>query len=56
MGTHRCYPAPMKFLVWDEAQNGTRRKARGVVFEDAVFHIERGDILDRLSRHVRERG
>jgi len=39
----------MKFLVWDEAQNATRRKARGVVFEDAVFHIERGDLLDILE-------
>lgn len=40
----------MKFLAWDEAKNTTRRKARGVVFEDAVFHIERGDLLDILER------
>lgn len=48
-GTHECYPAPMKFLAWDEAQNATRRKGRGVVFEDAVIHIERGDVPDISS-------
>ena len=39
----------MKFLAWDETQNATRRKARGVVFEDIAFHLERGDILDILE-------
>ena len=36
-------------LAWDEAQNTTRRKARGIVFEDIAFHLERGDILDILE-------
>ena len=50
----------MKFLVWDEAHNTARRKARGVVFEDIEFHIERGHALDILEcsapdRHAGQR-
>lgn len=45
----------MKFLAWDEAQNTTRRQARGVVFEDIAFHLERGDILDILEHPSADR-
>jgi hypothetical protein len=32
--------------VWAESKNEKLKAERGVSFEDVVFHIERGDILD----------
>lgn len=40
----------MSFYAWDKAQNIRLRAGRGIGFEDAVFHIERGDLLDVLER------
>jgi predicted DNA binding CopG/RHH family protein/uncharacterized DUF497 family protein len=34
---------------WDYAKNAKLRKERGIGFEDVVFHIERGDLLDILE-------
>ena len=39
----------MKYFAWDDAKNAKLRKERGVGFEDIVFHIERGDLLDILE-------
>ena len=39
----------MKYFAWDDAKNAKLRKERGVGFEDVVFHIERGDLLDILE-------
>ena len=39
----------MKYFDWDDAKNATLKKARGIGFEDVVFHIERGDLLDILE-------
>lgn len=33
-------------FFWDTEQNNRLRAERGIGFEDAVFHIERGDLLD----------
>ena len=35
---------------WDDEKNAFLEKTRGVSFEDVVFHIENGDILD-ITRH-----
>ena len=35
---------------WDDEKNALLDKTRGVSFEDVVFHIENGDILD-IIRH-----
>ncbi len=35
---------------WDDKKNELLEKTRGVSFEDVVFHIENGDILD-IIRH-----
>jgi uncharacterized DUF497 family protein len=40
---------------WDDAQNNRLRAGRGIGFEDAVFHIERGDLLDILENHHPDR-
>jgi uncharacterized DUF497 family protein len=39
----------VKFFVWDDAKNAKLRTDRGIGFEDVVFHIERGDVLDILD-------
>ena len=39
----------MKYFAWDDAKNAKLRKERGIGFEDVVFHIERGDLLDILE-------
>ena len=39
----------MKFFAWDDAKNAKLRADRGIWFEDIVFHIERGDLLDILE-------
>ena len=39
----------MKYFAWDDAKNAKLRKVRGIGFEDIVFHIERGDLLDILE-------
>lgn len=36
----------MKFFSWNEEKNEQLKKERGISFEDVVFHIDRGDLLD----------
>jgi len=38
---------------WDDEKNALLEQRRGVSFEDVVFHIENGDILD-IVRHPNE--
>ena len=50
----------VKYFDWDDAKNATLRAKRGIGFEDVVFHIERGDLLDILehpnaSRYANQR-
>ena len=39
----------MKYFGWDDAKNAKLRVEHGIGFEDVVFHIERGDLLDILE-------
>ena len=39
----------MKYFAWDDEKNAKLRKDRGIGFEEIVFHIERGDLLDILE-------
>jgi hypothetical protein len=41
--------------AWDAAKNAKLRAERGIAFEDVVFHIERGDLLDTLTHPSPER-
>ena len=45
----------MKYFAWDEAKNEKLKVDRGIGFEDIVFHIERGDLLDILEHPNPER-
>lgn len=39
----------MKFFDWDDAKNAKLKVERGIGFEEIVFHIERGDLVDILE-------
>jgi hypothetical protein len=38
----------LKYFAWDDAKNAKLRTDRSIGFDDVVFHIERGDLLDIL--------
>ena len=50
----------MKYFASDDAKNAKLRNERGIGFEDVVFHIEPGDLLDIVEhpnpdRYARQR-
>lgn len=45
----------MRYFTWDEEKNEKLKAQRGVSFEEIVFHIERGAILDILEHPNQER-
>ncbi len=45
----------MRYFSWDLEKNETLKAERGVSFEEIVFHIEPGDILDILEHPIQER-
>jgi len=45
----------MKYFSWNDGKNGQLKKDRNVSFEEVVFHIERGDLLDIVEHPNRER-
>ncbi len=45
----------MKYFAWDEAKNERLKVERGIGFEEIVFHIERGDLIDILEHPSQER-
>lgn len=46
---------PVKYFDWDDAKNAKLRAERAIGFEDIVFHVERGDLLDILEHPNQER-
>ena len=38
-----------KYFAWDDEKSARLRAERGIGFEDIVFHIERGDLLDTVD-------
>lgn len=45
----------MKYFSWDTAKNETPKAAREISFEEIVYHIERGDVLDILENPNQQR-
>ena len=45
----------MKYFSWNSEKNEQLRRDRGITFEEVVFHIERGDILDLLEHPNKHR-
>ncbi len=45
----------MKHFSWNLEKNRQLREERGVSFEEILFHVERGDVLDLLEHPNQER-
>lgn len=45
----------VKHFAWDEVKNERLKRDRGVGFEEIVFHIAHGDLLDILEHPNQER-
>ena len=45
----------VKYFAWDDTKNAKLRTERGIGFEEIVFHVERGDLLDILVHPNPER-
>ncbi len=50
-----CYNLPMKRFNWNPGKNEEIRAERGISFEEILFHIENGDVLDILQHPNQER-
>jgi len=45
----------MKRFEWNDDKNRWLRRIRGVTFEDIVYHIAHGDLLDALQHPNQDR-
>jgi hypothetical protein len=45
----------MKYINWNTRKSLLLKESRGVCFEDVVFHIEKGDILDDYQHPNQQR-
>ncbi len=45
----------MKLVSWDPEKNALLKAQRGISFEDVVFHIMAGDILDTIDHPNQKR-
>jgi hypothetical protein len=53
---HSCYNlGDVKRFRWNQAKNEKLKAQGGIGFEEIVFHIERGGLLDVLEHSNRER-
>jgi uncharacterized DUF497 family protein len=43
------------YFTWNGEKDESLKRERGVSFEETVFHIERGDLLDILEHPNQER-
>lgn len=55
VGTRCATLVAVKYFAWDDDKNAKLKAERGIGFEDIVFHIERGDLLDVLAHPNPER-
>jgi uncharacterized DUF497 family protein len=50
-----AYNGVVKYFSWNPEKNDQLVAGRGISFEEIVFHIERGDVLDLLEHPNQER-
>ena len=50
-----CYNWGVRYFTWSAEKNERLREERGISFEEIVYHIERGDVLDLLEHPNQER-
>ena len=44
-----CYDCIMKLYDWNDDKNESLKQGRGIAFEDIVFHLSRGGLLDTIE-------
>lgn len=44
----------MKYFSWSNEKNESLKRERGVSFEEVVFHVEHGDLLDIVEHSNQE--
>lgn len=53
---HTLYdPWTVKYFSWNPEKNLALQRLRGISFEEVVFHIEKGEVLDILEHPNQER-
>jgi uncharacterized DUF497 family protein len=55
LGTHRGTITQVKYFTWEDAKNEKLKAERGIGFEEIVFLIEQGNLLDILGHPNQER-
>jgi uncharacterized DUF497 family protein len=45
----------MKYFSWDSEKNELLKRERGISFEEVVFHIDQGDLLDIVEHPNQDR-
>ena len=45
----------MKIITWDPKKNERLKKERGISFDDVLFHVSAGDVLDIFEHPNQER-
>ena len=45
----------MKYINWNTEKSLALKESRGICFEDLIFHIERGNVLDDYSHPNQEK-
>jgi uncharacterized DUF497 family protein len=45
----------VKYFAWDDEKNAKLKAERGIGFEDVIFHIKHGGLLDILTHPNPER-
>jgi len=45
----------VKYFSWSPEKNRLLQETRGISFEEVVFHVERGDVLDILKHPNQEK-
>jgi len=54
-GTRCDMMGVMKYFSWNDEKNASLIRERGISFEEIVFHIENGDVLDLLEHPKQDR-
>jgi len=44
-----CYTNPVKYFTWDDEKNQKLKSERNISFEEVVFFIDRGQLLDIIE-------
>ena len=53
-GSTRWYNARVPLFSWNHDKNQLLQERRGVSFEEVIFHIDKGDLLDILEHPNQE--